>query len=732
MCRNWCAALQAAVVGGVLWVLSGSAFAGPPPCTVGDNGTGTVDLPPANCGYVSPEDLHMIIDGLDPGTEINVSAEHFEFLNVVRAPGGLLGGEIETFQSIVQLSMEGTGILAGFARTIFVPLQCEVHTGPRTLGDPVQQFDNEMVQLQGQIFGDPDFDSLTITAGRNLGLPPSEGHTTLTDVGGGNFTVDSFFDITYRIDFQGAPGSILEALGGITERKVIMAAGDPVIPNKCEVVDNGTGTVDLPPDGCGYVSPQDLHMMIDGLPAGTEITVAAEHDRFFPVQVTPGGDLGGEVEQFPSNLTLQLQGTGVLGGFQRVLQLPVQCVVHTGPRTAGDPVQQFDNEMVQLQGELPPGDPDFTELIITAGRGFGLPPSPGETTLTQLPNGNFNVDSFFDITYTIDFQGAPGGALDGLSGTTQASVIMKSGDPQLPEPPPPCTVVDNGTGTIDLPPDGCGYVSPEDLHMMIEGLPPDTEIIVDAVHDRFFPTSVTPGGKLNGEVEQFDSGLTLQLQGTGALATFARTIQVPIACEVHTGPRTPGDAVQQFPNEMVQLQGELFGDPDFDFLRVTGGTAFGLPSFGETTLTQLPSGNFNVDSFFDITYKIEFQGAPGSALEGFGGTTQAQAVMTTGDPDVPACGCQLPGDCNGDGLADLSDVVCYLAFFFRGAPSALPCDIVMDCNGDGIIDLADAVCALSFQFRGTAPPVLGTQCVCLPHCPTSRGCAVLGPCLPPE
>ena len=50
------------------------------------------------------------------------------------------------------------------------------------------------------------------------------------------------------------------------------------------------------------------------------------------------------------------------------------------------------------------------------------------------------------------------------------------------EPPglPPCTVVDNGNGTVDLPPDGCDYVSPADLHMMIDGLPPDTTINIAA------------------------------------------------------------------------------------------------------------------------------------------------------------------------------------------------------------------------------------------------------------
>ena len=103
----------------------------------------------------------------------------------------------------------------------------------------------------------------------------------------------------------------------------------------CVVTDNGTGTASLPPDGCGYVSPQDLHMMIDGLPAGTTIEVAAEHDRFFNVTATPGGSLGGAVETFDSFLTLDMEGTGALAGYVRTIQLPINCETHTGPRTPG-------------------------------------------------------------------------------------------------------------------------------------------------------------------------------------------------------------------------------------------------------------------------------------------------------------------------------------------------------------------------------------------------------------
>ena len=110
--------------------------------------------------------------------------------------------------------------------------------------------------------------------------------------------------------------------------------------------------------------------------------------------------------------------------------------------------------------------------------------------------------------------------------------------------------------------------------------------------------------------------MTLRIDGTGELVGYERTLSIPLQMQTLHAPRPVGSAVQAFPTEMVSMQGEIFGDPDFDLLRVTAGSALGLPSPGQTTLTRLPRGDFNVDSFFDITYQIEFEGAPGGALGG--------------------------------------------------------------------------------------------------------------------
>ncbi len=236
--------------------------------------------------------------------------------------------------------------------------------------------------------------------------------------------------------------------------------------------------------------------------------------------------------------------------------------------------------------------------------------------------------------------------------------------------------LDNGTGTVTLPPQGCDYLSPNEVHMIIDGLPPGTAIGLDAIHMDFIcgqPSPIcslpippgqceVPGGSLGGNGDCFESTLDLTVSGTGDLTGFNRHLFVPPFTEVHTAPCTLGDPVQSFAADMFRLHGELFGDPDFCTFRVMGGTDFGLPSPGHTILTDLGNGTFNVDSFFDVTYEIEFEGCPGSQLDGYAGITTATIRMETG-------GTLAPPSCVGD------------------CPPGTVCEQTLTQNPDGTVEV---------------------------------------------
>jgi len=126
-------------------------------------------------------------------------------------------------------------------------------------------------------------------------------------------------------------------------------------------------------------------------------------------------------ETWTSTLTMHLLGTGAYAGYNRIVSMGSSTAPATRRRACRSPRRRPSSPISTRCRAAAPGDPDFDLLRVTAGTGFGMP-SPGHTTLTAAPGG-WAVDSFFDITYRIDFVGSPGGPFAGMSGSTTASCI---------------------------------------------------------------------------------------------------------------------------------------------------------------------------------------------------------------------------------------------------------------------------------------------------------------------
>ena len=184
----------------------------------------------------------------------------------------------------------------------------------------------------------------------------------------------------------------------------------------CTAPDNGTDTIDFPAD-CPY-QDVDVEMKIaDGLPSGSSIILRGPLEGFLNRSASPGGDLGGQIEQFDGQFNWEVIGTGSLTGFNRTLVLPVSPEVHTGPRTARRGDHRHSRPRSTSCRDNSAATADFCSFQLLIGSAFGLP-GPGETTLSEQPGGEFAVESFFDVSYQIDFTGCVGSVLEGMSGTT--------------------------------------------------------------------------------------------------------------------------------------------------------------------------------------------------------------------------------------------------------------------------------------------------------------------------
>ncbi len=224
-----------------------------------------------------------------------------------------------------------------------------------------------------------------------------------------------------------------------------------------------------------------------------------------------------------------------------------------------------------------------------------------------------------------------------------------------------CILPDNGSGTVNLPP-ACstGYISPEDFHLILDGLPPNTTIRVRLAHRQFTnivrtpclaedPECFFPGG----QIETFNSQLFMNLTGTGSLGTFSHSILISNAtCETQVGQRNPNEIVQEAPAEIVALSGNASTfDLNFTQFNVRAGRDFGLPSPGEVKLALIRNGTCQGGAN-DGQLCASDANCPDSVVNGIcvGGANNGLACTSNTNCPGGACFndglCVCPGGCN--------------------------------------------------------------------------------------
>jgi hypothetical protein len=63
------------------------------------------------------------------------------------------------------------------------------------------------------------------------------------------------------------------------------------------------------------------------------------------------------------------------------------------------------------------------------------------------------------------------------------------------------------------------------------------------------------------------------------------------------------------------------------------------------------------------------------------------------------------GDCNGDGILDIGDIVCEINYLFKGGLPPQPY-AVGDVNCDGVNDIGDVVYLINYLFKAGPAPCL--------------------------
>ena len=153
--------------------------------------TNDPSLPPVGGTYRTPEEVHATFSG--PGLALILSQiQHSGFSNVIRFPQG--PDEREEFDSTLTglISVNGS---PDQPATGGGPVQTVVRN---KIGNVTGTFQTEMLSMN--LTGNSPFGPFMIRESPTL---QSTGQTSITDIGGGMFQIDSFFDVFTELSIDG-------------------------------------------------------------------------------------------------------------------------------------------------------------------------------------------------------------------------------------------------------------------------------------------------------------------------------------------------------------------------------------------------------------------------------------------------------------------------------------------------------------------------------------------------
>ena len=175
-------------------------------------------LPPKDGVYLSPDDVHANYTG----TDLDLVLEQPQHKPIAdQAQREDVGpDELETFDSVVDAFVSGE---TPFGPLPLTPVQL---TGPvqvltlGKVGNVTGTFQTEMISmsLTGNMGGIP-------VEIRESPTQPSQGVTTITDLGGGQFRIDSFFDVFTELSVNGGP--FMPDLNGPSRMELHPAVPEP-------------------------------------------------------------------------------------------------------------------------------------------------------------------------------------------------------------------------------------------------------------------------------------------------------------------------------------------------------------------------------------------------------------------------------------------------------------------------------------------------------------------------